>query len=343
MIDLCITDQGDQRHGSPRLPPSAMKQLFLWNNESRTNPASNDLGSPAPDQEFHYESAAQDLEQLATPPNTPDCGEPGVACGVEDLPIAKPLPAAVAAGAFGWTTEGPISPDDEEVAALTAEHANGMIVLLSDCHAVEDALRFGYDPATRRIPATAEKRDALVQSLQKEHEQLVGSYTDAVNVYADAFGESAAAELDRSVRSIVAAGDPHKSPYPPSHPWHYFHAGDNAPPLPVDQIPVDDDAGRFLEPGLPKNSAKRIARLREWLTREQEQLQADKNRYAEIVERGAEALSRYDREIAYSSDEMARACALALKYRHVSLALGRLRWIEAELKRMGANELFISG
>ena len=316
-----------------------MKQFLLWNNENPPNPASNELASPTLDQVFDP-SPPRDLEQLATPAKTRVSDEPGMAGVPDDLPMAKPLPAAVAAGMFGWTTEGPIAPDDEEVAALTAEHAHEMIVLLSDSHAVEDALRFGYEPATHRIPATPEKRDALVQSLQKEQERLVGSYTDAMNVYADAFGESAAAELDRWVRSIVAAGDSTKSPYPPSHPWHYFHAGDNAPPVPVEQIPADEDAGQYLEPGLPKNRAKRIARLREWLTREQEQLEADKIRYADIVERGAEALSSYDREIAYTSDAMARAGALSLKYRHVSLARGRLRWIEDELKKLDAGELF---
>ncbi len=316
-----------------------MKQFLLWNNENPPDPASNEVASPALNQVFDHDLPPRDLQELATPARTVVSDEPGMARVPDDPPTAEPLPAAVAAGAFGWTTEGPIAPDDEEVADLTAEHANEMIVLLSDSHAVEDALRFGYDPATRRIPVTPEKRNSLVQSLQKEQERLVGSYTDALNVYADAFGESAAAELDRWVRSIVAAGA-HKSPYPPCHPWHYFHAGDNAPPVPVEQIPADDDAGQYLEPGLPKNRAKRIARLREWLTREQEQLEADKVRYADIVERGAEALSRYDREIAYTSDAMARAGALSLKYRHVSLARGRLRWIEDELKKLDAGELF---
>lgn len=310
-----------------------MKQLFLWNNDIAANQASNELASPSFDQEAH------DLEQLATPEEAiaSDESAPRVP---DDLPIAKPLPAAVDAGTFGWTTDGPIVPDDEEVAALTAEHANGMIVLLSDCQAVENAQRFGYDPLTLRNPSTSEKREALIESLAKEQSRLAASYAEAVNVYADAFGEPAAIELDRWVRTIVADGDPRTSPYPPSHPWHYFHAGDNAPPMPAEQIPPDDDAGRYLEPGLPKNLPKRIARLREWLAREQEQLEADKIRYADIVERGAEALSRYDREIAYSSDAMARASALALKYRHVSLALGRLHWIEAELKRLGVNDLF---
>jgi len=320
-----------------------MKQLFLWNNESPANPVSNESASPAFDHIFDSNSPPQDLEQLASPAKATVSDEPEMARVPDDPPMAKPLPAAVAAGAFGWTTDGPIAPDDEEVAALTAEHANGMIVLLSDSHAVEDAMRFGYDPATLRSPSTPEKRDTLMQSLEIEQKRLAESYTDSVNVYADAFGEPAAIELDRWVRTIIAAGDPHKSPYPPSHPWHYFHAGDNAPPVPVDEIPADDDAGRYLEPGLPKNQTKRIARLREWLTREQEQLEADRVRYADIVERGAEALSRYDREIAYSSDVMARACALSLKYRHVSLALGRLQWIKDELGKLGADELFTGG
>jgi len=110
--------------------------------------------------------------------------------------------------------------------------------------------------------------------------------------------------------------------------------------VPVENIAADEDAGRFLDAGLPKNAGKRLAKLRELIDREREQLDADRRRYVEVAERGAEALSRYDREIAHTSDAMARATALALKYRHVSLGLGRVAWIECELRRLGADELF---
>jgi len=317
-----------------------MKQLLLWQNQPAPNAAAanNDVlvASDSPCTNL----ASQTLAELTSPTEVPVTDEPETVSEQNGPPIPLPLPTAVAGGAFGWTTDGAIAPDHEEVAALTAEHAHGMIVVLSDYHAVENALRFGYDPATGRSPETSEKREALLQSLQQERKRFLESYTDAMNVYAEAFGEEAAEELDCWVRTTVTAGDPQQRPYPPTHPWHYYHAGDNSPPVPVDQIPSDEDAGRYLENGLPKNPAKRLAKLEEWLAREQKQLEVDRVRYADIVERGAEALSRYDREIAYTSDAMARAGALSLKYRHISLALGRLRWIEDELKKLGANQLF---
>lgn len=317
-----------------------MKQLLLWQNQPASNAAAANDDSLVASDVPCANCASPTLEELALPAEVPVTDGPETDHEPNGPPIAMPLPTALAAGAFGWTTDGAIAPDHEEIAALTAEHVHEMIVVLSDYHAVEDALRFGYDPATTRSPATADKREALQQSLQKERQRLIESYTDATNSYAESFGDEAAEDLDRWVRTTVANGDPQKRPYPPSHPWHYYHAGDNAPPMPVDQIPPDEDAGHYLESSLPKNPAKRLAKLREWLAREQEQLEADRIRYADIVERGAEALSRYDREIAYTSDAMARAGALSLKYRHVSVALGRLRWIEDQLKKLGAGELF---
>mgnify|MGYP001591226359 CR=1 FL=1 len=67
----------------------------------------------------------------------------------------------------------------------------------------------------------------------------------------------------------------------------------------------------------------------------EEALTADKERYVDIVQRGAEALSRYDREIAHTSDAMAVATALALKYNHISQGLGRVTWITQELEKFG--------
>ena len=98
--------------------------------------------------------------------------------------------------------------------------------------------------------------------------------------------------------------------------------------------------GIFLNGYLPGPAAHDTYLEHEMFMRESQQLEADRSRYAEIVERGAEALSRYDREIAHTSDAMARASALALKYRHVSFGLGRVEWIRKELRRLGAVDLF---
>ncbi len=255
-------------------------------------------------------------------------------------PLAAPLPAAVAAGVFGLTTKGPVVPDADAIAEMTAEHAHEMIVLLADCEAVADAIRTGHDPRTGRTPRTPEAQARLADHLVSEERRLRESYADAVAVYAEAFGDDAASALDHWVRKVVADRTTCGASYEPSHPWHYFHAGDNAAPIPVNEIPADPEAGRFIESDLPKNPAKRITRLYDLAERERQQLDADICHYADIVERGAEALSRYDRENAYSSDALARASALALKYRHISLGRGRLQWIESELERLGASNLF---
>jgi hypothetical protein len=141
--------------------------------------------------------------------------------------------------------------------------------------------------------------------------------------------------LDTWTRKIVADCTIEPTDrYDPGHPWHYYHEGDNAQPIPVDQIEADLDIGRFIERELPKNPKKRAEKLQSLLSQERERVEHDKRRYQEIVERGAEALSRYDREIAHTSDEMARASSLALKYNHIRYGLGRVAWLE---KRFGAK------
>jgi len=260
---------------------------------------------------------------------------------LDDLPVCSPLPAAVEAGVFGLTEAGPIEPDAEEVASITTEHAHEMTALLIELAAVEASLRSGCDPGTGRPPRTEQGRTRLMERLEAKRPRLQQSYADAVAAFAEAFGDQAASALDAWVRKVAAsagasAGPTHGS-YPPTHPWHYYDAGDNAIPIPVDEIPADETAGEFLLRDLPKNPTKRPAKLRELAVHEREQLEADRKRYADIAERGAEALSRYDREIAHTSDAMARATALALKYTHVSLGQGRVAWIENELRRLGAG------
>jgi hypothetical protein len=282
-----------------------------------------------------------ELSQLRDPiPNAIEASAPSASKPDDGPPAARALSQAVAAGVFGMTSAGAVVPNDEDLAVITAEHANEMIVLLADIHAVVDATRTGHDPRTGRTPKTPEAQARLVEYLAKESQRLTHAYADAVAVYAEAFGDEAAAALDAWVNRVVADQGTRRESYEPSHPWHYFHAGDNAAPVPVDVIPLDADAGQLIESTLPKNRAKRTTALRELAEREQCQLDADKQRYADIVARGAEALSRYDREIAYSSDALARASALALKYRHISLGRGRLQWIHNELRRLGASVFF---
>lgn len=57
-----------------------------------------------------------------------------------------------------------------------------------------------------------------------------------------------------------------------------------------------------------------------------------RDRYQSVVERGAEALSRYDREIAYGgNDELARASSLALPYNNIAWLSGRVLGLQRVL------------
>ena len=124
---------------------------------------------------------------------------------------------------------------------------------------------------------------------------------------------------------------PHSSghSYGPGHPWHYYREGDNAPPVPFDDIPASEESGRAMESELPKPRAKRIIAVRERLDSERSELDEARVRYQEIIDRGAAALSRYDREIAYGgNDELARAGTLALLYNQIAWRKGRIACLE---------------
>jgi hypothetical protein len=250
----------------------------------------------------------------------------------DDVPIAKPLSRAVEHGVFGMTAEGPIEPDEEGIRAMTEEQAREMLWLLRDIQAVEDSLRTGEDPKTGKTPKTPEAQAKLRENLEREEPRLKQAYANALSAYADAFGDEAGKALDLWVRKTVAdcTIEP-TNRYDPGHPWHYYREGDSAPPIPVDQIEPDLDVGRFIERELPKNPAKRLEKLRSMLDAEKLRVEEDKRRYQKIVEKGAEALSRYDREIAHTSDEMAVATALALKYNHIRFGLGRVAWLQQTL------------
>lgn len=118
------------------------------------------------------------------------------------------------------------------------------------------------------------------------------------------------------------------------HPWHYMRDGDNAQPPAVESIPVgplhDEIAACWR---IPRNPKKRRAVLLERLDEERRELTQDIIRYREIVERGVEALSRYDREIVYGgNDELPRASTIALKCNHIAFHKTRIAWIERELQ-----------
>lgn len=138
-------------------------------------------------------------------------------------------------------------------------------------------------------------------------------------------------ELPKSPRSSASS-------YGPGHPWHYLPQGDNSGPVPFDDIPASEESARAMERELPKPRAKRIVAVRERLESERRSLEETRARYEAVIERGAEALGRYDREIAYGgNDELARAGTLALMFNQASRGLGRLRLLERELSPAGVR------
>lgn len=123
--------------------------------------------------------------------------------------------------------------------------------------------------------------------------------------------------------------------YHPGHPWYYLPQGDNLPPVPVEQI-EPGNTGDTIGPDLPQNGTKREHKLRELLVVEEAELARSVSRYLDIAARGAEALSDYDRNIAYGGNlELARASSLALVHNHICWHKGRIAYIRAELDRFG--------
>lgn len=305
-----------------------MQQLSLWGEP----PAPDRAAFPSADASLRPDGAADVPD--SRPPTTESAGSglpPRETDIVVSPPIFKPLQGAVEAGVFGISVAGPIEPDEHEIAALTQEHANELICTLVEVEALQDALRSGVDPRTGRTPRTPDAAEKSAERSRAELRLLQANYANMLAAFEEGFGSEAGGQLDTWVRGQVA-GTPKRLPYDPGHPWHYYWAGDAAVPLPFEEIPPADDAGRWLERDLPKNSAKRLARLRELLTVETQRLQDDRMRYEEIATRGAEALSRFDREIAHGGNvELARASALALKYYHIRMGLGRLKWLGKEL------------
>jgi hypothetical protein len=122
--------------------------------------------------------------------------------------------------------------------------------------------------------------------------------------------------------------------YGPGHPWHYFERGDHATPPPPSRIAPNDTARSAVDRDLPKQPAKRIVAARSLLERDQAKLAETIREYEAVVERGADALSQYDREIAYRGDlEMARAGTIAILYNQIAWWRGRVQALERETDR----------
>jgi hypothetical protein len=210
----------------------------------------------------------------------------------EAPPTLRPLASSIEAGVFGVEDDGSnVDPADDEIAAITS--------------CVADKLA-GSSNET--------ERGAVLES------------------YAQDFSQKASDELDRWTRLHAEAVEGGSCDYDPGHPWHYLDRGDAAEPLPLDSISTRTVTKEHFNVRWPKAAAKRHELMQEMITREQTQLADDERRYQALAKEGAEALSQYDREIAHGGDdELAWASAIALKFNHISLARGRIQWLEQQL------------
>lgn len=250
----------------------------------------------------------------------------------DGLPVTKPLDSAVGEGYFGLSLDGPISPEEGDVIALTEEVADDLVGLYCELISAKKTLATCIDPSTGEVIQNNADLATAHTFLENETIRIRRVIDETLEEFALPFGKVAAIAIDEWAANTALKELNRVDQYPPDHPWHYLPWGDGARPLPVGEIPASHLSLDSVTYRLPKTRAKRDACLRQRLADERANLEHDRMRYQEIVERGAEALSRYDREIANSSDEMARAQALALKYRHISLAIGRIAWLEKELR-----------
>ncbi|HEY7116908.1 MAG TPA: hypothetical protein VH475_09995, partial [Tepidisphaeraceae bacterium] len=216
----------------------------------------------------------------------------GVEVISEISPTLPPLKGAIDAGAFGRD-------DDGSVVNPTAEEVQGITEQVTD----------------ELIPLPdGPERKALLSK------------------YAEDFGEDAARELDRWSRLKPEADEVNGYSYDPAHPWHYYHEGDGAEPLPLEQIPARPVALDNFGVKWPKNPTKQKLMLEQLLDTQRTQLDQDEVRYRELVENGIEALSSYDRNIAHAGNaDLAWASAIALKFVHISRGRGRIECLQRQL------------
>jgi hypothetical protein len=218
-------------------------------------------------------------------------------------PTAPATAQSIADGHFGFEEDGSaVNPTHEEVFEITAQLA--------------DHLRDVDDPQFR-------------QSLLQQYK-------------AD-FGESAAESLDQwaGVINRVEEDDTASLQYDPGHPWHYYHEGDAAEPIPAHKIPA---APKYELPAAPKNPRKRLEFFQQMFVDQEKQFQEDMDRYTELADKGAEALSDYDRNIAHDGNEdLAWASAIALKFNHIRYGQARMAALRAVLAMPTAGKPTRSG
>lgn len=227
------------------------------------------------------------------------------------LPTPRPLPEAMGRGAFGRDEDGVVDPSEEEVEEITQRHGEKLIEVLERLQQTDDRLL---------------RMNGGDAHLLCEREGIHSEYMAALSAYGEDFGSDSRMRLDAWAQSELRLQADEGGSYEPGHPWYYYSEGDGQSPVPVDQIPANPGAGEHMTLKLPRNRTKRSALIRKVLGEQTEQLQEDKRRYQELVERGPAALSDYDRNIAHCGNaELAWASAIALKYNHIRNGIERVR------------------
>lgn len=255
-----------------------------------------------------------------------------------EIPVPTPLAEAVAKGVFGVDeNEEPIEPSPDEVHEISLLHGERLAELYASLAAVNQS----------SAGLSADKR---VERL-REKERLTCQIQGLLALYAEDFGEVAARRLDSWAQNEAYRRGPSASlseavpaavsqsktepQYDPGHPWYYLARGDGRQPLRLEDIPASPCDGRFVGT-LPKGRVKRHAKLMRLFDEETAHLAQFEKNYRDLIERGAEALSKYDREIAYGGDrELAVASSLALRVNHIGHSRGRIQWLKSELGLLG--------
>lgn len=293
--------------------------------------ASINVAVPTESANTHAQFPPPSLALLKAEETTPDESE-------LPIPVPTPLPEAVAKCVFGTDeNDDPVEPSAEEVHEISRLHGERLAELYASLAEVND----------RSKALSAE------QSIErlKEKERLTCQIQGLLGLYAEDFGEVAARHLQSwaqheaghhepadstsETAPVVSATNATEPQYDPGHPWYYLARGDGQPPLQLGNIPPNTCDGRFVGK-LPKGPVKRQAKLMQLLTDESAHLNEFEKHYRDLIERGAEALSQYDREIAYGGDrELAVASSLALRVNHIGNSRGRIQWLKAELGLLG--------
>jgi hypothetical protein len=190
------------------------------------------------------------------------------------------------------------------------------------------------DPGTDEVAAITENvTEALMELPQGPARRAL------LAKYAEDFGSAAAEELDRWSRLKAEGVDANDQEYDPGHPWHYSERGDGAEPMPVESIPSRPITSEQFGVKWPKAAPKRRTVMQQMLKSQHKQLAEDEARYQDLIDRGTDALSAYDKEIAHGGNEdLAWASAIALKYNHIAGGRGRVQWLSERVGVIQQNK-----